>query len=231
MSARLRLEYRTEDGDGTAQDRDTWGLSAAYSNRVSENWRFLANLDSLYSDSAEGDFRDGEYARLRLGYAYRPIDNERLNLLFGYTFLHDLPGEDQVDANGDADGPLQRSHVLSVAGNVDLTRRLTFGGKLGYRKSEVADRTTGPFTDNTATLAIARLDFHVVHKWDVLAEGRLLHTRETGTDETGALLGVYRHLGPNAKLGLGYEWGDVSDDMTDIDYTNQGVFLNLIAKF
>lgn len=230
-TATLRLEYRTEDGDGIAQDRDTWGVTAGFSNKVSDDWRFVANLDALYSDSAESDFRDGEYTKLRLGYAYRPVDNERLNLLFGYTYLRDLPGEDQVDANGDDDGPLQRSHVLSINASYDINERLTFGGKLGYRSSEIADRGTDVFTDNTATLAIARLDWHVIHKWDILAEGRFLHTEETGTDETGALLGIYRHVGNNAKIGVGYEWGGVSDDLTDIDYDNQGVFLNIIAKF
>lgn len=230
-SASLRLEYRTEDGDGIAQDRTTWGVTAGYMNRFNENWRFLASLDALYSESAEGDFRDGRYSKLRVGYAYRPIDNERLNLLFGYTFLEDLPGEDQVDANGDEDGPLQRSHVLSVNASYDVTERLTFGGKLGYRSSEVADRGTDDFAGNTATLAIARLDWHAVHKWDLLTEGRYLRTAETATDETGAVLGVYRHVGNNAKIGLGYEFGSVSDDLTDIDYTNQGLFLNIVAKF
>jgi hypothetical protein len=231
MTARLRLEYRTEDGVGTAQDRDTFGLSAGYSNKVNQDWRLLFNVDALISDSAEGDFRDGEYVKLSLGYAYRPIDNERLNMLFRYTYLSDLPGEDQVTANGSVDGPQQRSHVLSVNGSYDLNEALTLGAKVGYRKSEVAARGTGAFVDNTAMLAAIRLDWHIVHKWDIMAEGRLLRTKETGTDETGALIGVYRHIGNNAKLGIGYEWGNVSDDLTDLDYTNQGIFLNLVAKF
>ena len=229
--ANLRLEYRTEDGDGISQDRDTWGVTASYSNKMNQDWRFLASLDALYSDSLEDDFRDGEYTKLRFGYAYRPVDNEKLNLLFGYTYLNDLPGEDQVDANGNTDGPLQRSHVLSVNASYDISDKLTFGGKLGYRASEVADRGTDVFTENTATLAVARLDWHVVHKWDVMAEGRYMYTRETGTDEAGALLGVYRHVGNNAKIGVGYEWGGVSDDLTDFSYDNQGVFLNVVAKF
>ena len=230
-TASVRLEYRTEDGDGTAQDRDTWGVTASYSNKVNENWRFVGALDALYSDSAEGDFRDGRYTKLRAGYAYRPLENERLNLLFGYTYLNDQPGEDQVDANGDTDGPQQRSHVLSVNGSYDINDRLTFGGKIGHRVSEVADRGTDDFEANTATLAIARLDWHAVHKWDVMGEVRFLHTHETDTDETGALLGVYRHIGNNAKIGVGYEFGSVTDDLTDISYDSHGVFVNLIAKF
>ncbi len=231
VTARLRLEYRDEDGDGTEKDRETYGLSASYTNKLNKDWRLLANLDALYSDSAEGDFRDGEYLKFRLGYAYRPVDNERLNMLFSYTLLHDLPGEDQVTANGSTNGPSQRSHVLSFNGSYDLSKALTASLKLGYRSSEVAERGTDVFEDSTATLAALRFDWHVVHKWDVFAEGRVIRTDETETDEASALIGVYRHIGANAKLGLGYEWGSVSDDLTNLDYDTQGLFINLVAKF
>jgi hypothetical protein len=76
-----------------------------------------------------------------------------------------------------------------------------------------------------------RLDWNVVHKWDLLAEGRILATQGISTTDLGALLALYRHFGNNAKIGLGYEWGQVSDDLTDIDYQGSGVFLNMIAKF
>jgi hypothetical protein len=136
-----------------------------------------------------------------------------------------------VTADGSTDGPLQVSHVLSIDGNYDISPKLTFGAKYGYRRSQVAPRGTDTFTDSTAHLAIVRLDWHVVHKWDILAEARTLHTTETDITEQGALLAVYRHLGNNAKLGLGYEWGKVSDNPTNLDYLGRGVFLNLIAKF
>ena len=42
---------------------------------------------------------------------------------------------------------------------------------------------------------------------------------------------IYRHLGNNPKLGVGFQNGNVSDDITDIDYVGQGIFINLVAKF
>lgn len=230
-SGRIRLEYRTEDGAGVPQDRETWALIAGYEQRANADWRVLANIDALYSTSDEDAFRDGEYLEASLGYAYRPVDNERLNLLLKYTFLHDLPGEDQVNAAGDDEGPSQRSNVFSIDGSYDITRALTFGAKYGYRRSEVAARGTDDFTDSTASLVIARLDWHIVHKWDVFGELRASYTHEIEVTETGALLGAYRHIGNNTKIGVGYEWGRVSDDMTDLDYDGQGIFLNLVAKF
>lgn len=228
---RGRLEYRTESGKGVSQDRETWAFSGGYEYKVNDDWRFLANMDALYSDSAESSFRDGEYLEASLGYAYRPVMNDRLNMLFKYSYLHDLPGEDQVTANGSTDGPMQKSHVLSIDANYDLTPKLTIGGKYGYRQSRVADRGTDVFTASTAHLGILRMDWHVVHKWDVLIEGRVLYSEEIETTETGALAGIYRHVGNNAKIGVGYEWGRVSDDMTDLDYYGSGAFVNLVAKF
>ena len=231
LSLRARIEYRDEDGEGMTRDRDTWAFTAGYSNQVAEDWRMLMSVDALYSESAEDDFRDGEYVRANLGYAYRPIDNERFNMLLGYSYLRDLPGVDQVGSDGTDEQPLQISHVLSVAGNYDLNEEFTLGAKLGYRSSEIADRGTDAFTDNTAALLALRLDWHVIHEWDVMGEGRVLHTEETGTTETGAVVGVYRQMNENLSVGMAYEWGSVSDDATDIEYDGQGLMLNIVGKF
>lgn len=230
-TGRARIEYRTEDGDGVTRDRDTWGLSAAYATQVAEDWRLLTDVEALYSDSAEDDFRDGEYLRAKLAYAYRPVANERLNVLLSLTYLNDQPGEDQVDANGNTDGPKQRSQVVSIAANYDLNPQLTIGGKLGFRNSEVADRGTYDFEGDSAALLIGSAEYHVVGAWDVFGEGRALYSDGTGTTELGAVAGIYRHINENVKLGLGYEWGSVSDDETDLSYDGQGVFLNLVGKF
>ena len=230
-SGRLRLEYRTEDGSGLTQDRNTWGLTGGYEYKVNDNWRFLVNIDALTSRSAEADFRDGEYVEASLGYAYRPVLDDRLNLLLRYSYLRDLPGEDQVTVDGTTNGPLQVSNIFSIDGNYDIGPKWTVGAKYGYRSSKVSTRGSGVFTDSTAHLGILRADWHVTHKWDALLEGRMLFTEESNTTESGGLLALYRHLGNNFKVGLGYEIGTVSDDLADIDYTGRGIFLNVIGKF
>ena len=47
----------------------------------------------------------------------------------------------------------------------------------------------------------------------------------------GILAALYRHVGDNAKIGFGYNFTDFSDDLTDLSFDDNGVFLNLIAKF
>ena len=43
----------------------------------------------------------------------------------------------------------------------------------------------------------------------------------------GALLVVSRSLGSHVKLGIGYNFTDFSDDLTDLDFDHRGAFLSL----
>lgn len=73
--------------------------------------------------------------------------------------------------------------------------------------------------------------YHIVHNWDLMVEGRRMDFHETGVTEYGALAGVWRHFGNNIKAGVGYQWGDVSDDLRIINSDKQGVFFNIVGKF
>ncbi|MFK7875944.1 MAG: hypothetical protein AB8B71_09230, partial [Paracoccaceae bacterium] len=72
----------------------------------------MFSFDGSYTDTDGSSIPDGRYAEVTLGYAFRPIENDRLNVLAKYTYLHDLYGQ-QIDGTNDP-GPRQKSHVLSV---------------------------------------------------------------------------------------------------------------------
>ena len=231
IKARLKLEGRWEDGAGLAQDRTTYLVSAGLQYQTSDDWRFLANIDAVHSKSDQTSFRNGDYVEASLGYAYRPVDNDRLNVLFKYTYLYDMPGADQVSADGTTNGPKQRSHILTVDAIYDLNEHWTIGGKYGYRMAETAPRGTDTFTPNTAHLGVLRADWHVVHNWDAMLEGRVLYTEETGARDTGAAVAIYRHFGNNLKVGVGYNYGKASSDLRSFNTTENGIFLNIVAKY
>ncbi|MCU0826023.1 MAG: hypothetical protein MUE52_01105 [Tabrizicola sp.] len=229
----LRAEYRTEDSDNLArvQDRKTLLLSGDYSRQTSEDWRLVLGIDAVLSEADQDNLRDGRYVEGKIGYAYRPVDNDRLNALFSYTFLYDMPGAEQVNVDGDADGPKQRSHIINLALNYDLNQQFTLGAKYGFRYREEAARGSEVFTSSVAHLGVIRLDYHVVHNWDIMGEVRTMAFPEADTSEYGALVGVYRDFGDNARIGVGYSWGGVNDDLRSFETNRNGVFLNLIGKF
>jgi len=226
-----RVEYRVEEGlrSGAVLNTETILVAANADYTISEDAHVVANLNLADTQTTESSLLNGEYADFSVGYAYRPTRNDRLNVLARYRYLHDMYGQRVDDA--DEDGPRQRSHVVSVDASYDLNAAWTLGGKIGYRLSETAADEASPFVDNDAMLTALSLRYHQVHNWDLLLEVRNFQTIQAGTNETAALAAAYRHLGNNLKVGLGYNFGSFSDDLTDLEYDDEGIFLNLIAKF
>ena len=175
-----------------------------------------------------------------MGYGYRPIDNDRLNTLFKYTYFYNVPFGDlsstdpltgQVVGSSNPVDFIQKSHILSFDAIYDLTQRWSIGGKYAYRLGQLAqDRTDPDFFDSRASLYVLRADWHFTHRWDAMVEGRLLDLPDAQDRKSGFLLGMYRHLGNNVKVGVGYNFTDFSDDLTDLDYDSQGVFFNFVGK-
>lgn len=234
ITAGLRAELQRESSDNPARDldRDTWLVSGFYEEQTSPDWRFVAGADAVFSASDQSSFRDGRYLEARLGYAWRPESNDRVNGLLSYTYLYDMPGADQVNIDGDDEGPRQRSHILNAAINMQLNPQWTLGAKYGYRWRELLDRASAvPTATSEAHLGVLRADYHVVHNWDLMAEIRAMHHPRVSITEYGAVTGVYRLFGNNLRLGAGYAWGVVDDDLRHVEAPRTGLFLNLTTQF
>jgi hypothetical protein len=203
--------------------------------------RLLGKLNHAESKSSLGSFYDGNYTEAVLGYGYRPVTNDRLNTLFKYTYFYNLPSTNQVTdtvtntatntvTNTAADF-IQKSQIFSLDATYDLTEHWTIGGKYAYRLGQVSmDRVNPEFFDSRASLYIARVDWHFVHRWDALVEGRLLDLPDAQDRLSGVLVGIYRQLGNHIKMGIGYNFSSFSDDLTQLDYRHQGLFINLIGQ-
>jgi len=237
LSVLTRLEARFEESDDNTRDRNTYLLTTGVMVRTHEDWRLLANVDTVLSDKTDGAFYDGEYVEASAGFAYRPVDNDRLNALFRYTWLYDLPATGQDSAYGGEFGAAQRSHIVSADFIYDLNQWISLGAKYGARFSQTRARVMGgsedfgPWEKNSAHLGVLRADFHVVKKWDWLVEGRVMHMPEAATTDYGLLTALYRHVGDNLKVGVGYNFGSFSDDLRDLTLNDRGWFLNVVGKF
>ncbi|MEZ5812743.1 MAG: TonB-dependent receptor [Rhizobiaceae bacterium] len=231
ITARVRGEARFEESTDGTRDQNTWLFAAGLEWRTMENWRLIAKMDAVLSKAKGTSFRDGNYVEASIGYAYRPTDNDRINALFKYTYLYDLPGANQVNVAGDLLGPSQRSHILSLDATFDVRPWLSIGGKYGVRVGEIRARGASAWEQSIAHLGIVRTDLHIVKHWDVLLEARVMYIPGQDTTEFGALAAIYRHFGDNFKLGVGYNFGRFSDDLRDVVFDDQGFFVNIIGKF
>jgi flagellar motor protein MotB len=228
------IEYRTDDTEnssGGVNNRVTWLFKSSLQHQIDPSWRLLGKLNFSDSESSQGEFFDGKFTEAILGYGYRPVYNDRWNSLFKYTYFFNVPTTEQVTTLNTPVEFIQKSHILSIDTIYDLTKRWSLGGKYAYRLGQVSqDRVNVQYFDSSASLYVLRADWHFVHKWDAIVEARLLDLPEAQDRRSGTLWGLYRHVGKNLKLGLGYNFADFSDDLTDLDYDSQGLFVNLIGK-
>ncbi|QXE86110.1 OmpA family protein [Geomonas nitrogeniifigens] len=227
------VEYRVDDAeqsDLSRVKRTTWLFKNSLKYQLTPDWRLIGKFNYSQSTSSQGDFYNGSYTEAVVGYAYRPVANDRLNALVKYTYFYNLPAAGQLNGTGTSAGVMQRSHIASIDATYDLTQRWSVGGKYAYRLGQVSmDRVNPEYFDSSAHLYVARVDWHFLHKWDALAEGRLLDLPDAQDRRRGVLLGLYRHLGNNFKVGAGYNFSDFSDDLTDMSYRHQGVFVNVVG--
>ncbi|MFZ9060472.1 MAG: OmpA family protein [Steroidobacteraceae bacterium] len=227
------IEYRMDDltrPDLGQEKRTTWLFRNNFKYQVNPDGRVIGKLNYSSSDSSRGAFYEGGYTEAVIGYAYRPVANDRLNALAKYTYFYNVPTTDQLSLQGIASEFVQRSHVAAVDLSYDFTANITVGGKYAYRLGQVSiDREAREFFDNTAHLMVLRADWRFRKLYEVTAEARTLQLPDIDQAKTGFLLAVSRQFGERFKVGIGYNFTDFSDDLTDLNYDHQGAFINVVG--
>ncbi|MGI9303122.1 MAG: OmpA family protein, partial [Gammaproteobacteria bacterium] len=219
-----RLEFRQDSG---ARDNTQWLTTNAIEWRQHPRLSWLGKLSYSFTEDDDTGVDEAKFAEVDLGAAYRPVFSSRLNLLGKYTYLYDLPSLAQVPNRPD-----ERAHIFAVEALYDLTQRWELGAKLAYKNNELRlNRNEGEWFDSSARLAVVRGRYHLIKRWDALAEYRWLSVEENDDDKHGALLGVYRHFGDHFKIGAGYNFTDFNSDLSELDYDNHGWFVDLIGKY
>ena len=222
----------TQQGNNTSTERNTWLMKNSIKYQLNDDWRIIGKLNLSQSHSSLGDFYDGNFTEAVFGYAYRPVNNDTLNALFKYTYFFNMPTTDQVILSSSATQYIQKSQVLSADATYDISQSWAIGGKYAHRFGELSlEREDPQFFNSDASLYIVRADWHFTHHWDAMLEGRVLDLPDAGDRRSGLLFAVYRHFDTHLKLGIGYNFTDFSDDLTDLDYDSQGLFINAIGKF
>ncbi|RZV44458.1 MAG: DUF11 domain-containing protein, partial [Acidimicrobiales bacterium] len=240
MKAGVQGEYREDESTNTGDVRKTWLLRTTAQYQANEELRLQGKFNLAFSDQtgtpnvALGpvDFNKAEFTEGSVAAAYRPIWDDRFNVLAKYVYLNDLSPSAQR-FNGETLNYRQRSNIISVDGSYDIAARWTLGAKYGHREGEVtSSRETLDFTSSKADLGVIRLDYHATHKWDATLEGRYLNIGSGVITRTGGLAGAYRHMNDNVKLGGGIVWGGIEEEYLAAKESGDiGWFLNVVGKF
>jgi len=219
---RARVEWRR---DVATSEKNQWLVSARFDRRWTDDLKLLAHLN--WSQTLESGARaDGRFVEASLGLAYRPVNNDKLDVLGKITFLSDLPSGGQLSLRND-----ERAAVVSIEGLYDVTKRIGVGGKYAYKLGALrAERAAGRWFQTQTHLALVRGRYHVIKNWDLVGEYRVLGVAEAKDIRHGPMVAIYRHIKKNFKIGVGYSFTDFDDDLTNLDYKSHGWFVNFLGK-
>ena len=195
--------------------------------RLSPDYTLYAKFRYSKTEDRDTDELKAKIEERSLGFAYRPVKNDRLNLLAKYTRLLDLaplrPGETTLSG--------RVLDVLSAELILDLTPDLQWVMK-GVAQLE-EDRSAGLAPTETRTyLAIQRLNVNVWRRIDLGLEYRLRTQKESDDSRQGWLSEAMWNLHKNFRVGAGYNFTDFSDDeFSRNDYSAGGWFIRLQGKY
>ena len=220
-----KLEYRKDSG---AEERTQWVSTHRVMIKLTPDWRFAGRLNMSDTDDRFDPIADAKFIEGNLGFAYRPVKNDRLSMLGKITYLYDLSSLGQ-DSLTEYD---QRSLIFSLEGIYRVDQNWELAGKLAHRKGEARiARNAGPWFNSTADFASIQARYELMHKWDALAEYRFLKVDQNDSDRKGWLVGLDRHVSENFRVGLGYNFTSFSDNLAELDYDHKGWFLNLTGTY
>ncbi len=225
VTASTKLEYREDKG--TNLDEKQYLTTNRLSYKVNPSWRVMAKLNYSKTTDELNDRKEATFTEAGVGFAYRPVENARFNLIGKYTYLYDLSTLDQIESTPD-----ERSHILSAEMSYQLSSKWSFGSKLGAKLYGIrAQRDSGEWYESNLYLGALRANYHLIKSWDAMLEGHILSAEDDGIKK-GFLVGIYKHVGDHVKMGVGYNFTDFSDDLSESnDYQAGGWFINVIGKY
>jgi hypothetical protein len=220
-----KIEYRRDSGDA---DRTQWVSASRLMFKVNPDWRIAGRLNWSKTEDMDDPALSAKFIEGNVGFAYRPVANDRLQVLGKYTYLYDLASFGQ-DSLSEYD---QRSNIFSLEGIWRLTHTVEVAGKAAYRKGEARiARGEGDWFNSTANFYAIQGRYELPWKWDALVEHRWLEVNQNDSTRRGWLVGLDRHVGENFRVGVGYNFTSFSDDLAVLDYDHKGWFLNVTGTY
>lgn len=194
-------------------------LSAA--RKLDRNWTLIArDYFSLVNPRVAGA-TDARNNRFQMGFAYRPVDNNRFDALGLYE------RKSQTDLGA---GVNNATDIVSVRGNYHPSRPWWISGRYAYKR--VNELLLGTVQDSYhAQLIGTRVMYDVTNRWSVGALMTVLQG-QGGAQQFAYGLEVGYVVVDNLWVTLGYNWRGFKDtDLADSNYTNRGWVLGMRYKF
>lgn len=210
-----RVEWRQDDNN--TNHLVTLGVAR----KLDRDWTLLARdyFNQVKPRTASGS--DTRQNRFQLGFAYRPVDNNRFDALGTLELRNEYAGgTDAIDRD---------VRIASLRANYHPSRPWWVSGRVAHKR--VNELLLGTVRDSySATLLGGRVTYDITNRWTV--GGLFSVLQGSGSARQYAYgLEVGYVLMDNLWATLGYNWRGFNDRDIANEYSNRGWVLGLRYKF
>ncbi len=181
-----------------------------------------------YAEADETDEDYFNYKQILAGFAWRPWNSDRVNLLGKFIHIFDQPLESSCEF---FETSTQKKDVTALDAIIDITDWLQCVEKVAYRQMDekVGERD---WTSSDTWLWINGLNVIFLEKWSVGAEYRILENRTYEDCKSGYLFQVGRIMNDCINMIVGYNFTSFDDDLSNRDeYDREGWFIRLEGRY
>ena len=221
-----KLEYRKDSKSSDNAEQFVSTNSMSY--KLNDSLRAVGSFDYLISKDRVTGQTIQKDVELEIGFAYRPVKHNRLNWLGKYIYI------ENTDRTGRSiDRTYEKKHILMTEAAYKIDNKWTVGSKLGYRKNSYQYQTkTNSYVDVQDEVLFfgIRAEYQIVKEWDLLLEYRGLEDLSSSDSKQGVVVGIYRSFGNHFKVGVGYNFSQIDDDLRNDKLVTKGWYLNFTGK-
>ncbi len=219
-----KIEFRFDRGQ---DNKRQFVFYNALEGKITDNLSAFAKLEYSKTENTSTAQVEQRHKEIILGAAYRPVNVDNLNLIARYTYKEGQGPAGQ--ANADIGIEKTRMQVFAGEAIYDIDENWQLAEKFALRINE--EKTADFEFNKTHTwLMIHRINYKVDRNWTIGSEYRRLTQVEAKDSKTGFLLEATRNINDNTQLGIGWNFTQFSDDLTNLSYTSQGPFLRMTGK-
>ncbi|MFA6438488.1 MAG: hypothetical protein WCX28_04220 [Bacteriovoracaceae bacterium] len=216
----LKVTTKAEFGENSISDKTNFTFAGDY--RFERDFSLIVKYRGA-NESAKrsASYRDLEH--LITGLAYRPVDENWLNVIGKY--------EVKIDKNHYIAPFIDyNTSIVSIHTFIEPFRRLEFGIKYAYKASTENSVNFGATTNTNFYLL--RSEYDITDDLNAGAEYRLLHQLEAGDKLNGYSVDAGYVVYRNVRLTIGYNFkGYKEQDLIDYTLWSQGPFIRMSFKF
>jgi len=236
-AAYLSAEYTLKNGIKLTGDvefqRQSGSIAERYfgahfmaEGKVSESLTLFGEYEYNRAEEVRGNDTDTKYSKTLFGFAYRPSNNDRLNLIGRIGRIHEL----RPDSTNGGASPDSVSTVLSIEALYEPVTGLRLRQKIAS-KNVNESAGPGPGSRSYTTLWVSGIGVQVSNKWDLDLEYRTRRQPSATNRSGGFALEAGYKIKDTVRLGIGYNFSDYTDNEFASDgYSAKGVFFRIQAK-